>query len=391
MFIPYKIEEERLYSKRPWLVYSICAICIIIHIYLYKYLPEFKRENIFFDFGCVPIDFKWWSPFTCIFLHGSVLHLLGNLYFFWIYGRVCEKELGLWKFSFIYLAGAFFSIMAHLWTVPWLYRDVPTIGASGAISAILGAFLVMFPKLKIRFLVLAFGRPLPAHGPAYFVLGSWFLMQLLYSLQIIGDSMSVAFWAHVAGFATGALLGTVFLWLDARTRQQTAGCSGKELIVAWQAFCSGEDPTPYLPEESNSQRPFSRYSRDHNAALLLTVMDMDHQTAFQAMLREFQLARDEQNHGLMLFYYYRLLRIYEPADLPGDLHLYGAIAASRLNFIGLAAYGFHQAALSGAVESTGRLIQGTINILEKFGAESGIATLRERIMPQDGIDNELLL
>ena len=383
MFIPYKIEEERIYSRQPWMVYSICAVCIIVHIYLYKYMTNFDRENVFFDFGCVPIDFSWWSPFTCTLLHGSVFHLIGNLYFFWIYGRLCEKELGIWKFSLIYAVGAFFSIMAHLWTVPWLYRDVPTIGASGAISAILGAFLVIFPKIKIRFLVLAFGRPLPAHGPAYFVLGSWFLMQLLYSLQIIGNYMSVAFWAHVAGFATGALLGTIFIWLDARNRQQSTDHNSKALLTAWQVFCSGEDPTPYLPAVGDSDP--TGYNKDPNSTLLLTVMNMDHQTAFQSLLAEFQRARDEQSHPLMLFYYYRLLHIYEPSELPGDLHLYGAIAASRLNFIGLAAYGFRQAALSGTVESTERLIQGATNILEKFGADSGV--IKSRAIP----DSEMSL
>jgi rhomboid family protein len=382
MFIPYKIEEERIYSSRPWVVYTIMAVCIVAYIYLYDYLPKFKRENIFFNFGCVPVDFKWWSPFTCTLLHGSAMHLIGNLYFFWIYGRTCEKTLGIWKFTLLYLVGAFFSVMAHVWTVPWLYQDVPTIGASGAISAVLGAFLVMFPKLKIRFLVLAFGRPLPSHGPAYFVLGSWFLIQLLYSLQVIGDSMSVAFWAHVAGFTVGALLGTIFVWLDSRIRQQPADDREKELLPAWEAFCSGEDPTPYLPMNDDDGLAFPARRRDPDSALLMAVMNMDHQAAFQAMMVEFRHARDDQDYARMLFYYYRLLRIYESDDLPGDLHLYGAIAASRLNFIGIAAYGFRQAALSGAVDSTERLIQGTINILEKFGEESGAAVLADRIIPQ---------
>jgi rhomboid family protein len=379
MFIPYKIEEERIYPSQPWIVYSICAVCIAVHFYLYDYMPKFDRENIFFNFGCVPVDFKWWSPFTCTLLHGGIFHLLGNLYFLWIYGRTCEKALGLWKFALLYLVGAFFSVMAHVWTVPWLYRDVPTIGASGAISAVLGAFLVMFPKLKIRFLILAFGRPLPSHGPAYFVLGSWFLMQLLYSLQIIGDSMSVAFWAHVAGFAAGALYGTIFIWLDSRNRQQENEYSDIELRPAWQAFCSGEDPTPYLPP-TDYDLPFAARKRDPDSNLLLAVMNMDYQIAFQELIEGFQDARDEQDHKRMLFYYFRLLRIYKSADIPGDLHLYGAIAASRLNSMNIAAYGFRQAALSGAVESTERLIQGTINILGKLGEVENAAELSARVM-----------
>lgn len=379
MFIPYKIEEERIYPNWPWMVYSICAVCIAVHFYLYNYMSKFDRENLFFTFGCVPVDFKWWSPFTCTLLHNSIFHLVGNLYFLWIYGRPCEKALGIVKFSLLYLGGAFFSVMAHVWTVPWIYRDVPTIGASGAISAVLGAFLVMFPKLKIRFLILTFGRPLPCHGPAYFVLGSWFLMQLLYSMQILGNSIAVAFWAHVAGFTVGAVCGTIFIWLDSKSRARTTSHSEQELRPAWQAFCSGNDPTPYLPT-INAELPWSARKHDPDYALLLAVMNMNYQTAFEALIEGFLDARENQDYACMLFYYYRLLRIYEASDIPSDLHLYGAIAASRLNYMDIAAYGFRQAALSGAVKSTERLIQGTINLLEKLGETEKATALSTRLI-----------
>ena len=380
MFIPYKIEEERIYPSWPWMVYTIMAVCIGVHIYLYDYLPKFDRENIFFNFGCVPVDFKWWTPFTCTLLHGSALHLLGNLYFLWIYGRTCEKALGIWKFILLYLVGAFVSVMAHVWTVPWLYCDIPTIGASGAISAVLGAFLVMFPKLKIRFLVLAFGRPLPSEGPAYFVLGSWFFIQLLYSMQIIGDSMSVAFWAHVAGFATGALIGTIFIWFDAKSREEPVVSNSEELLPAWQAFCSGEDPTPYLPTNNYADLPFATPKRDHDSSLLSAVMTMDRQAAFQALVTGFWAARDELDYPRMFFYYYRLLRLYTADEIPENIHFHGAIAASRLEATAIAAFGFRQAALSGTVESTERLLQGTITILEKLGEADRAAALSASIM-----------
>jgi membrane associated rhomboid family serine protease len=382
MFIPYKIEEERIYPSWPWVVYTIMAVCIGVHFYLYDHLSNFDRENIFFNFGCVPVDFKWWTSFTCTLLHGSALHLLGNLYFLWIYGRTCEKALGIWKFILLYLIGAFVSVMAHVWTVPWLYCDVPTIGASGAISAVLGAFLVMFPKLKIRFLVLAFGRPLPSEGPAYFVLGSWFFIQLLYSLQIIGDSMSVAFWAHVAGFAAGALVGSIFIWLDAKSREEPVISNREELLPAWQAFCSGEDPTPYLPANSYADLPFAAPKLDPDSSLLSAVMTMDRQAAFQALVTGFWAARTELDYPRMFFYYYRLLRLYTADDIPENIHFHGAIAASRVDAIAIAAFGFRQAALSGTVESTERLLQGTITILEKLGESDRAAALSARIMPR---------
>lgn len=215
MFLPYAIEDDVEYSKQPVLVYSFCAIYLAAHILLYHFFTKFMREDVFYNFGCVPIGFKWWTTFTCTFLHGGYLHLIGNLYFFWIYGRSCEKALGALRFLILYFCGAFVSVWTHVLVVPEYYADIPTIGASGAISAVLGAFLVLFPTVKIQFLVFsfAFSQPLPSHAPAYFVLGGWFIVQLAYGLQLVGDFTEVAFWAHIAGFAMGALIGSIYLLL----------------------------------------------------------------------------------------------------------------------------------------------------------------------------------
>ena len=171
MFIPYKIEEEHEYTGKPILTYTIIVICVAVHLYLYKYSTEFFRNNVFYDYGVIPVDYCWWNSLSCTFLHGGIMHLLGNMYFLWIYGRTCEKALGTIKFTLLYIIGAFVSVWAHVISISWFFADDPTIGASGAISAVLGAFLVMFPKTRVRLLVTTFGRPLPAFAPAAFVLG----------------------------------------------------------------------------------------------------------------------------------------------------------------------------------------------------------------------------
>ena len=133
------------------------------------------------------------------------------MYFLWLYGRSVERHLGSVGFALAYILGAFASVGLHLLTVSPLLADEPAIGASGAISTVLGFFFVAWPGARLRclfFWVFSF-RPIMVQAPAAVVLGLWFLGQLAYSLQLAGDIGPVAFWAHVGGFAVGALLAWV--------------------------------------------------------------------------------------------------------------------------------------------------------------------------------------
>ncbi len=150
--------------------------------------------------------------FTSMFLHGGWLHLLGNLLFLWIFGGRVEDRVGRIRFLVVYVAGGVAAGAAQVLSDP--ASAIPVIGASGAISAVLGAYLVLFPRARIQSLVfLGFFYQLVA-VPAVIVLGFWFLLQVVDGIGSLGATTSldggVAFFAHIGGFVAGALLALPF-------------------------------------------------------------------------------------------------------------------------------------------------------------------------------------
>ena len=141
---------------------------------------------------------------TCMFLHGGWYHLIGNMLLFWVFGNNIEDRLGHVLFLFFYLAGGVAATLCH-----WLTAGedaVPMIGASGAVSVVMGAYFVTYPKAKIHVLLLFGCIPLLLRLPALVVLAFWFGMQLLYTYwEQQGFATGVALWAHIGGFALGAL------------------------------------------------------------------------------------------------------------------------------------------------------------------------------------------
>jgi len=214
MFIPFMIEETGYEAKHsPFCSTAFCLAYLVFGGAAFGALPGSTLEDMAYAFGYVPMDFKWWTPLTCTFIHGHWEHLLGNLAFFWIYGRGLERHLGTPRFLLIYIIGAYASVLAHGLTSPEWLQDEPAIGASGAISAVLGAFLAFMPNAQMRFIVFSpfSGRPLPSIGPAHFVIGTWFLLQIFYGLKVVGDVGQIAFWAHIAGFGAGALVAELMI------------------------------------------------------------------------------------------------------------------------------------------------------------------------------------
>ena len=142
--------------------------------------------------------------FTSMFLHGGWMHLLGNMWFLWLFGNNVEDRLGPIVYLLFYLAGGLVAALCH-----WLTDTdsvVPVIGASGAVAAVLGAYAVTWPHAHIRTLVFLFIIITTIRLPAMLVLGFWFLQQLLegYTSFNLGLDGGVAWWAHVGGFVAGA-------------------------------------------------------------------------------------------------------------------------------------------------------------------------------------------
>jgi membrane associated rhomboid family serine protease len=151
----------------------------------------------------------WPTMITSMFLHGSWMHLIGNLWFLWIFGNNVEDSMGHGRFLVFYLLAGLVASGSHIASDP--SSPIPMVGASGAISAIMGAYLVLYPKARVYtlFIIVILIRVFPL--PAWFFLLYWLSLQVAYSnLQLSQAGGGVAFWAHIGGFVAGVTLVKLF-------------------------------------------------------------------------------------------------------------------------------------------------------------------------------------
>ena len=170
---------------------------------------------------------------TSQFLHGGLLHLFGNLWTLWIFGDNVEERMGAWRFVLFYLTCGVVAGLVHASFHP--HSSVPTLGASGAIAGVMGAYLVLFPLARIIFLVPVLFYPLFLELPAYLYLGLWFLMQYFGGLAAAsapGGAQDIAFWAHIGGFLAGIALCVPFT--RARRPRRRAFTDEHGLEGAWR-------------------------------------------------------------------------------------------------------------------------------------------------------------
>jgi membrane associated rhomboid family serine protease len=221
--------------RTPIVTIAIIVACIIA--FAYRLGAESNAgptgvEDIFFRWGIVPAQLtEAWRQgqffgeetlaiFTSMFLHVNLIHLVGNLIYLWIFGNNIEDRLGRLGFLLFYLGGGVAAAVAQIAIDP--NSEVPMVGASGAISAVLGAYLILFPGARILSLVfLGFFYQL-IEVPAVIVLGLWFALQLIDgigSLGLAGAEGGVAFFAHIGGFVAGVVVGLlVRAWSGRRGR-----------------------------------------------------------------------------------------------------------------------------------------------------------------------------
>lgn len=160
-------------------------------------------ELILFTYGFIPAEPSLLDLFTSMFLHGGIAHLFGNMWFLYIFGDNVEDALGHGWYAGFYLAAGIVALLAH-WAVS-IGSVIPTVGASGAISGVLGAYLVLFPKAEVY----ASGGFHVGRISAKVMLLLWFAYQfILGTLGLFGSESNVAFWAHIGGF----IFGVLFAW-----------------------------------------------------------------------------------------------------------------------------------------------------------------------------------
>jgi membrane associated rhomboid family serine protease len=154
-------------------------------------------------------DPNWLTPLTAMFLHGGWFHLLGNLWFLWVFGDNVEDSMGPARFVVFYLLCGFAATVSQLAANPG--SPVPLVGASGAISGVMGAYAVLYPRAPVHMLIFLLFYVTRIVVPAWLMLGYWFLIQLFSGVPTLGgEGAGVAFWAHVGGFVAGVVLVPLF-------------------------------------------------------------------------------------------------------------------------------------------------------------------------------------
>ncbi len=204
------IRDENPTRTTPVVNYLLIVVNAIVFI-LMATTPA-GNERLVYQFAMIPsqvtsgLDLGDISDiFTSMFMHAGLAHIAGNMLYLWIFGDNVEDSLGHGRYLFFYLLGGVVASVAHILSNP--NSNIPTVGASGAIAAVLGAYLVLFPSSRVVTIIpLGFFLRLTV-VPAVIVLGLWFVLQLfqgVLSLGMSADVGGVAFWAHIGGFVAGA-------------------------------------------------------------------------------------------------------------------------------------------------------------------------------------------
>jgi membrane associated rhomboid family serine protease len=217
--IPIRDDTPRF--STPFVTYFIIALNTVVFLFELSVGGQSHRalNGLIFHFGVVPLHFEkaltgsaavpfpgaFLPLLTSMFLHASWLHLIGNMWFLWIFGDNIEDYLGHFTYLLFYLVSGFAAAVAHI--VLNAGSNVPSVGASGAIAGVMGAYFVLYPRARV---LMWFPPIFFFHLPAWLVLGYWFLAEFLSgaatSIAETSQSGGIAFWAHVGGFLAGIVL-----------------------------------------------------------------------------------------------------------------------------------------------------------------------------------------
>ena len=209
------IRDEIKTHRTPIVNYALIVINVLV--FLWMFLNSANLESIYYDYALIPANFlngidvgDITDMITSMFMHGGWMHLIGNMLYLWIFGDNIEDRLGHIGYLLFYLAGGFAA--AFLQTLISPSSQIPMVGASGAIAAVLGAYLVMYPNSRVyTFVPIGYFARLTLM-PAIVVLGLWFLLQILSGVGSLGalNEGGTAYFAHIGGFLFGLVVGWLF-------------------------------------------------------------------------------------------------------------------------------------------------------------------------------------
>ncbi len=213
------LEDDNPVALRPAVTIAIVVLCALVYVWQRVVLAPQDARDLELAWGLVPSTFSqpsppWETLFTAMFLHLGLVHLAGNVLFLWVFGNNVEDAMGHARFAAFYVICGLLVSMVYVLANP--DSAVPATGASGAVSGVLGAYLLLYPRARVSLtLPLGFINAQLGQFPAGWVLAGWFLLQLVMAAIVAtrapgGGAFLGSFAAHVAGFVAGLALVTLF-------------------------------------------------------------------------------------------------------------------------------------------------------------------------------------
>ena len=227
--------------SRHFPLVTVSIVVVNVVVFLLQVLAGPAASSIAELFGIVParVTTQWQNPlvlltfFSSMYLHGGWAHLIGNIWYLWIFGDNVEDRMGRGRFFIFYTLCGLVAGLLQIVAAP--RSTIPMIGASGAIAGVLGAYLLLYPRARVSTLVPLFFFIRIVWLPAIVVLGSWFVIQLLNglaALNVVVQTGGVAWWAHIGGFVVGMALLPVFRRRDIQPPSRWPS-SGHDARVRW--------------------------------------------------------------------------------------------------------------------------------------------------------------
>lgn len=219
----FPIKDDNPQINTPYAVYGLICLNIAAWLLLQGFGTEASLQASVCRYGLIPYDLftqaaateriacpagaAWWGLLSSMFMHGSWMHIIGNLWFLWIFGDNIEDAMGSLRFVIFYCLSGLAAAAAQIAADP--SSQIPMVGASGAIGGVMGAYIVLYPRVKVHLLVILVVIFTTIRVPAVAMLAYWIGLQLLGGITNSASGGGVAFWAHVGGFVAGAAL----IWL----------------------------------------------------------------------------------------------------------------------------------------------------------------------------------
>jgi len=210
MIFPYKDDNPKVLV--PYITYGIITLNILIFFFQFntKIADPEAEAILIYTFGLIPAQFSILTLFTSMFMHGGITHILGNMWFLWIFGDNVESTLGHARYILFYILCGLFAALCQVLIYP--SSEIPMIGASGAIAGVLGLYMIRFPTARVHVFIFIIIFFTTIRVPAIIVLGFWFFNQLTSGLGSLGldTTGGIAWFAHIGGFIAGIMLHQFF-------------------------------------------------------------------------------------------------------------------------------------------------------------------------------------